>query len=94
MEQAKHTPGPWQQHSSHVYGPDPERRLIAQFVNPGSSDDGRMQADMTLACAATGLLENLEAYVKHCPCVCSGGRMACCNCRAQAAIRKATGATK
>jgi len=53
----KHTPGPWQQHGSHIYGPDPERRLIAQFLNPGTFDDGQMQANMTLTIATFALLE-------------------------------------
>jgi hypothetical protein len=29
----KATPGDWQHHLSHVYGPDPERALICQFHN-------------------------------------------------------------
>jgi hypothetical protein len=27
------TPGPWQHHCSHVYGPDPDRTLVGQLVN-------------------------------------------------------------
>lgn len=29
----KATPGPWQHHCSHVYGPDPGRDLVGQFRN-------------------------------------------------------------
>jgi hypothetical protein len=29
----KATPGPWQHHMSHVYGPDPMRELVCQFRN-------------------------------------------------------------
>ena len=27
------TPGEWQHHMSHVYGPDPDRQLVCQFRN-------------------------------------------------------------
>ncbi len=30
---ANATPGEWQHHMSHVYGPDPDRELVCQFRN-------------------------------------------------------------
>jgi len=32
-----HTPGPLQVHGSHLYTADPERAMLAQVFNPGSS---------------------------------------------------------
>lgn len=35
---AKATPGDWQANGSHVYGPDPDRELVCQFVNWPNDD--------------------------------------------------------
>jgi hypothetical protein len=52
---AQHTPGPWQTNGSHIYGPDPFRRLVAQALSP----DGRCLSDRDLIAAAPELLEAL-----------------------------------
>ena len=53
----KHTPGPWQQNGSHIYGPDPKRYGIAQlmYADPLESD-----ANARLIAAAPELLEALK----------------------------------
>jgi len=33
---SKHTPGPWQRDGSHIYGPDPKRKLICQLHYDGA----------------------------------------------------------
>ena len=43
--------GRWQQHGSHIYGPDMERKLIAQFFNMGTT------------CSYTDLVANAELVI-------------------------------
>lgn len=56
---SKHTPGPWQVHGSHVYGPDHERELITQCHGNG----GRMIANRNLIAAGPKLLEALKTVL-------------------------------
>lgn len=57
MSAAKHTPGPWQVHMSHVYGSEPTSVMVAQVL----SADPHHMADRCLIAAAPELLEALEA---------------------------------
>jgi hypothetical protein len=64
MSKAKHTPGPWQIHGSHIYGPDPQRELVAQAHGTGEGAwsamaGSRMCANRNLIAAAPELLEAL-----------------------------------
>jgi hypothetical protein len=54
---SKRTPGPWQQNGSHVYGPDPERRLICQLHYDGNPED---DGNAALIVGASDLLEELR----------------------------------
>ena len=38
---AQHTEGPWQQNGSHIYGPEPTRRLICQMHYEGRDPEDR-----------------------------------------------------
>lgn len=55
------TPGTWQANGSHVYGPDPERHLVAQVL----SGDGRLVADRDLIASAPDGLELAEWIAYH-----------------------------
>lgn len=58
---AEYTPGtplPWQSNGSHIYGPEPARHLVGQFL----SGDGRLLRDRDYAIHACNLYpELLEA---------------------------------
>ncbi len=64
---AKHTPGPWQVHGSHIYTADPERAMLAQVFNPGSkASDFPLVANASLIAAAPGMLAILRSLL-HSP---------------------------
>jgi len=61
---SKFTAGPWQVHGSHVYGPDPERELVAQAHGNGDGSwtavgGSRMVSNRNLIAAAPELYEAL-----------------------------------
>ena len=56
---AKATPGPWQYHCSHIYGPDPERVFVTQAY--GSA--GNLVADRDLIVEAINALPTLLARI-------------------------------
>lgn len=61
MSEAKHTPGPWQRHGSHIYTADPERAILAQVFNPGKRPgDYPLTENANLIAAAPELLGALE----------------------------------
>jgi hypothetical protein len=67
MSEAKHTPGPWQKHGSHIYTADPERAILAQVFNPGKRpEDYPLTENANLMAAAPELLGALEYLLKQC----------------------------
>jgi len=59
----KFTPAPWQRHQSHIYGPDPERRLIGQLRFEGDGDGEQYLANQRIILAAPDLYEALESFI-------------------------------
>jgi hypothetical protein len=62
---SKFTPGPWQTNGSHIYGPDPERELVAQAHGDGEGawstiGGSRMCANRDLIAAAPDMYEALK----------------------------------
>lgn len=55
-----HTKGPWQRDGSHLYGPDPQRLLIAQMCYIGRGYQEESEANHRLIAAAPDLLEALK----------------------------------
>ena len=53
---AKMTPGEWQSNGSHVYGPDPKRTLIAQFLYSQGASSFDQPGIVALVNAAPALL--------------------------------------
>lgn len=73
MSDTKFTPGPWQINGSHVYGPDPQRELVAQAHGDGEGawsaiGGSRMCANRNLIAAAPDLAELVEFYFKGIVC--------------------------
>lgn len=62
--ETKFTNGPWQVNGSHVYGPDPERKLLAQGCNQGSDEKFVPMVDnLRLIAAAPEMYEALKKAV-------------------------------
>jgi hypothetical protein len=59
-ERAVFTPGPWQQDGSHIYGPDPLRRIILQVSYAGRGYQREDAANERLLLAAPDLYEALK----------------------------------
>jgi hypothetical protein len=77
MSEAKHTPGPWQRHESHIYTADPERAILAQVFNPGKRPgDYPLTENANLIAAAPEMLDALET----CCMAMQGERKAYCDC--------------
>lgn len=55
-----HTPGPWTQRQSHIYGPEPERLGICQVMYSGLRLD---EDNARLIAAAPNLLEAAKAIL-------------------------------
>ncbi len=61
MSEAKHTPGPWQQDGSHIYGPDPQRTPVCQMIYPGRGYQEEAAANESLLKAAPAMLSALKS---------------------------------
>ena len=83
-ENSKHTPGPWQQNGSHIYGADPQRNIVAQIHYIGRGYQEESAANESLILAAPDLLEALKAILAI------TDRDHCAWAQARAAIAKAT----
>lgn len=97
MSEAKHTPGPWQRHGSHIYTADPERAILAQVFNPGKRPgDYPLTENANLIAAAPEMLDELEKQRnKHCFASSGVGECDTCrdkqNCSLRRVIKKARG---
>ena len=64
MTAPKFTKGPWQSNGSHIYGPNPDRYLIAVACNEGSDEKHTpLVANRDLIAAAPEMYEALKKAV-------------------------------
>lgn len=61
--ESKHTPGPWQQEGSFIYGPDPLRFTICHMHYPGVRWKEESAANESLIKSAPDLLDALKSVL-------------------------------